>query len=312
MAVSPILKIALPKGSLEESTCRLFERAGWKVSTSSRSYFPRIDDSELEAVLIRAQEIARYVQDGVMDCGLTGRDWVVENDADVVEVAPLIYAKREARPVRWVVAVPNDSDMHTVKDLQGKRIATELVNTTQKYLARNGVEAHVEFSWGATEAKVPELVDAIVDVTETGSSLRANNLRIMDTVIESVTVLIANKDAWEDTGKRRKIEQLAMLLQGALRAEGKVGLKMNVPPDHIGRVAKPAAVHERADDFQAGRRQLGGGGNGHRGKNRARNHPPAEGRRRAGHHRVPAQQGDSLKPDLSLGAISATSPNLEP
>lgn len=227
------LKIVLPKGSLQESTYRLFERAGWKIGSSSRSYFPRVDDPEIEAVLIRAQEIASYVQDGVMDCGLTGRDWVAENDADVVEVATLVYAKQEARPVRWVVAVPNDSNLHTVQDLQGKRIATELVHTTRKFLAEHGVEAHVEFSWGATEAKVPTLVDAIVDVTETGSSLKANNLRIMTTVIESVTVLIANKDAWADPWKRRKMEQLAMLLQGALRAEGKVGLKMNAPEDRV-------------------------------------------------------------------------------
>lgn len=236
MTTTQRLKIALPKGSLQDATYKLFERAGWKFSASSRSYFPRTDDPELDAVLIRAQEIARYVQDGVMDCGLTGRDWVAENDAEVVEVAALIYAKREARPVRWVVAVPNDSDIHSVQDLQGKRIATELVGTTKKFLADNGVQAHVEFSWGATEAKVPTLVDAIVDVTETGSSLVANNLRILCTVIESVTVLIANKSAWEDTFKRRKIEQLAMLLQGALRADGKVGLKMNVPSGHIGRV----------------------------------------------------------------------------
>ncbi len=233
---TPQLKIALPKGSLQESTYRLFERAGWKISTSSRSYFPRMDDPELEAILIRAQEIARYIQDGVIDCGLTGRDWVAENDADVVEVAALVYAKQEARPVRWVVAVPNDSDINSVQDLQGKRIATELVNTTTRFLTEHGVTAHVEFSWGATEAKVPTLVDAIVDITETGSSLRANNLRIMTTVIESVTVLVANKTAWADPWKRRKIEQLAMLLQGALRADGKVGLKMNVPEDHLGRV----------------------------------------------------------------------------
>lgn len=236
MSASPRLKIALPKGSLQESTYRLFERAGWKISSSSRSYFPRVDDPELEPVLIRAQEIARYVQDGVMDCGLTGRDWVAENDADVVEVTPLVYSKQEARPVRWVVAVPNDSPMRDIHDLQGKRIATELVNTTRKFLAAHGVEAQLEFSWGATEAKVPTLVDAIVDVTETGSSLRANNLRIMDTVIESVTVLIANRQAWEDPFKCRKIEQIALLLQGALRADGKVGLKMNVPGDHVGRV----------------------------------------------------------------------------
>lgn len=236
MTTTQQLKIALPKGSLQDSTYALFERAGWSISTSSRSYFPRIDDPELSAVLIRAQEIARYVQDGVMDCGLTGRDWVAENDADVVEVAPLVYSKAEARPVRWVVAVPNDSDMHDVKDLQGKRIATELVNTTRRFLTEHGVEAQIEFSWGATEAKVPTLVDAIVDVTETGSSLRANNLRIMTTIMESVTVLIANKKAWEDPFKRRKIEQIALLLQGALRANGRVGLKMNVPADHMGRV----------------------------------------------------------------------------
>lgn len=250
---APRLKIALPKGSLQESTYRLFERAGWKISSSSRSYFPRIDDPDLEGVLIRAQEIARYVQDGVMDCGLTGRDWVAENDADVVEVAALVYAKQEARPVRWVVAVPEQSDMRDVTDLQGKRIATELVNTTRRFLTEHGVEAHVEFSWGATEAKVPTLVDAIVDVTETGSSLVANKLRILTTVIESVTVLVANKVAWEDPWKRRKIEQLTMLLQGALRAEGKVGLKMNVPQDHLGRVVsllpsmKGPTISELAD-----------------------------------------------------------------
>lgn len=236
MTMTGKLKIALPKGSLQDATYRLFARAGWKISSTSRSYFPRFDDPELEGVLIRAQEIARYVQEGVMDCGLTGRDWVAENDADVVEVTPLVYSKVESRPVRWVVAVANDSDMHDVKDLQGKRIATELINTTRKFLAEHGVEAQLEFSWGATEAKVPALVDAIVDVTETGSSLRANNLRIMTTIIESVTVLVANKAAWEDPFKRRKIEQISMLLQGALRADGKVVLKMNVPADHLGRV----------------------------------------------------------------------------
>ena len=230
------LKIALPKGSLQEATYRLFERAGWKISASSRNYFPRIDDAELEGVLIRAQEIAGYVQDGVMDCGLTGRDWVSENDADVVEVCALVYGKQESRPVRWVVAVPNGGDINDVQDLQGKRIATELVNTTRKYLAQHGVAAHVEFSWGATEAKVPGLVDAIVELTETGSSLRANNLRILTTVIESVTVLVANKSAWEDPWKRKKLEQLSMLLQGALRAEGKVGLKMNVPEASVTKV----------------------------------------------------------------------------
>ena len=224
-----IVKIALPKGSLQESTFALFGRAGWKVSVSSRSYFPRIDDPELSCVLIRAQEIARYVQDGAMDCGLTGRDWVAENEADVVEVASLVYSKQEAKPVKWVIAVPNDSDIHKVEDLNGKKIATELVNATNNYLAEFNVKADVEFSWGATEVKAPELVDAIVDVTETGSSLKANNLRILATIMESVTVLVANKKSWEDPEKRAKIEQIAMLLQGALRADNKVGVKMNVP-----------------------------------------------------------------------------------
>ena len=230
------VKIALPKGSLQESTFALFGRAGWKLSVSSRSYFPRIDDEELSCVLIRAQEIARYVEDGAMDCGLTGRDWVAECKADVVEVTPLVYSKREAKPVKWVIAVPNDSDIKTVQDLEGKRIATELVNATNEYLTKFGVTADVEFSWGATEVKAPELVDAIVDVTETGSSLRANNLRILATIMESVTVLVANKTAWEDPFKRAKIEQMAMLLQGALRADNKVGVKMNVPCDGVDKV----------------------------------------------------------------------------
>jgi len=230
------VKIALPKGSLQDSTFALFGRAGWKLSVPSRSYFPRIDDEELSCVLIRAQEIARYVEDGAMDCGLTGRDWVAENKADVIEVTPLVYSKQEAKPVRWVIAVPNDSDIHKVEDLQGKRIATELVKATEEYLAKFGVTADVEFSWGATEVKAPELVDAIVDVTETGSSLKANNLRILATIMESVTVLIANKQAYADPFKRAKIDQIAMLLQGALRADNKVGVKMNVPCDGVEKI----------------------------------------------------------------------------
>lgn len=230
------LRIGLPKGSLQEATIRMMKKAGFNVNVELRSYFPYIDDPELTGILIRAQEIARYVQDGVLDCGITGKDWITENDADVVEVSDLVYAKQGLRPVRLVFAVHNDSDMQSVKDLQGKRIATELVNVTKKYLASHGVEAHVEYSWGATEAKVPELVDAIAELTETGSSLRANNLRIIETILESTTKLIANKEAWQDDWKRAKIENIAILLEGAIAAEEKVGLKMNVERCNINAV----------------------------------------------------------------------------
>jgi ATP phosphoribosyltransferase len=230
------LVLGLPKGSLQESTFDLFLKAGFKISASRRSYLPRIDDDNIEAVLIRAQEISRYVEQGVLDVGLTGLDWIMENGSNVVEIANLIYAKQGFRPVRWVVAVPEDASIKTVKDLQGKRIATEAVNLTKKYLKEHGVEAHVEFSWGATEVKVPQLVDAIVELTETGSSLRAHKLRIVDTVLESTTRLIANKAALEDDWKRKKIDQLALLLNGALAAEAKVGVKMNVPTGNLGKV----------------------------------------------------------------------------
>ena len=222
-----VLRLGLPKGSLQESTFELMHRAGYNFSISERSYFPSTDDEELTAMLVRAQEMARYVQDGVFDAGITGKDWVLETGSDVVEVDDLIYSKASMRPVRWVLAVPEDSDMHSVQDLAGKRIATEVVNITRQWLARNGVEAEVEFSWGATEAKCPDLVDAIVEVTETGSSLRANKLRIVEVLMESNTQLIANKEAWKDPWKRRKIENIAMLMQGAIRAEGRVGLKLN-------------------------------------------------------------------------------------
>ncbi len=231
------LILGLPKGSLQESTFDLMGKAGFPVSCDSRSYFPSTDDPELDLVLFRAQEMARYVQDGVVDAGLTGRDWVVENDADAVEVGELVYAKQRMSPVRWVLAVPEDSPVQSAQDLQGKRIATELVNTTRKYLAEKGVEAKVEFSWGATEAKVG-LVDAIVELTETGSSLRANKLRIVDTVMESVTVLIANREAWADTEKRAKIESVHMLLQGAIAARDKVLLKLNVPEASVEEVKR--------------------------------------------------------------------------
>ncbi|NTV67701.1 MAG: ATP phosphoribosyltransferase [Chlorobaculum sp.] len=224
-----VLKLGLPKGSLQDSTLELFANAGFHFSVQSRSYFPSIDDDELEAILIRAQEMARYVAQGAFDAGLTGKDWIIETDSDVVEVADLVYSKASMRPVRWVLAVPENSPIKSVKDLEGKHISTEVVNITKKYLAENGVNASVEFSWGATEVKPPELADAIVEVTETGSSLRANKLRIVETVLQSNTKLIANKAAWEDPWKREKIENMAMLLQGAINAQGKVGLKMNAP-----------------------------------------------------------------------------------
>jgi ATP phosphoribosyltransferase len=222
------LKLGIPKGSLENATVDLFRRAGFQITVSSRSYFPAIDDPEIECMLIRAQEMARYVEDGVLDAGLTGRDWVEENEAQVQTVADLIYAKQSFGKVRWVLAVPESSPVRSVKDLQGKIIATELVAATERYLKSHGVTAKVEFSWGATEVKPPELADAIVEVTETGSSLRANKLRIIETVMESNTQLIANVNSWKDSWKRRKLEDMRMLLQGAINALGKVGLMLNV------------------------------------------------------------------------------------
>jgi ATP phosphoribosyltransferase len=222
------LKLGIPKGSLENATVDLFRRAGFAITTSSRSYFPGIDDPEIECMLIRAQEMARYVEDGILDAGLTGRDWIEENEASIIAVADLIYAKQSFGKVRWVLAVPEASQFHSVKDLEGKIIATELVATTKRYLARNGVTAKVEFSWGATEVKPPVLADAIVEVTETGSSLRANQLKIIDTILESNTQLIANKESWADAAKRRKLEDIKMLLEGALNALGMVGLMLNV------------------------------------------------------------------------------------
>jgi ATP phosphoribosyltransferase len=222
------LKLGIPKGSLENATFELFRRAGFQITTSSRSYFPSIDDPEIECMLIRAQEMARYVEDGVLDAGLTGRDWVEENESKVETVADLIYAKQSFGKVRWVLAVPEASSFHSVKDLNGKIIATELVSATKRYLAANGVTAKVEFSWGATEVKPPELADAIVEVTETGSSLRANKLRIIETVLESNTQLIANVSSWADPQKRRKLEDIRMLLQGAINALSRVGLMLNV------------------------------------------------------------------------------------
>lgn len=230
MSVSkPLLMLGLPKGSLEESTKALFAKAGWKITTSSRSYKPSIDDPELDGRFIRAQEVSRYVEHGFFDCGLTGHDWVLENESDVVEVCDLIYSKASTLKSRWVLCVPEASSMTKPEDLAGKRVATELLETTKRYFAQKGVAAEVEFSWGATEVKVPDLVDAIVDITETGNSIRANKLRIIDTLLETNTKFIANKASWANPAKRKKIETIALLLRGALEAESKVGLKMNLP-----------------------------------------------------------------------------------
>jgi ATP phosphoribosyltransferase len=227
-----VLRLGLPKGSLQDATFELFNRAGFRLEVGSRSYFPSIADPEIEVILFRAQEISRYVDDGVLDAGLTGQDWISENESDVHEVAELVYSKRTAKPARWVLAVPEASPIRSAKDLQGKLIATELVNTTRKWLAKNGVDARVEFSWGATEVKA-YLVDAIVDVTETGSSLREASLRVVEELMTSTPKFIANREAWKDDWKRRKIENLVMLLQGAILAREKVGIKLNVPKEKL-------------------------------------------------------------------------------
>jgi ATP phosphoribosyltransferase len=223
-----VLKLGIPAGSLQEATAELFKKAGYKITFASRSYYPTIDDPEIHCTLLRAQEMARYVQDGSLDCGLTGRDWIEENDADVHEVAELVFSKVSRRPVRWVLAVPNDSPIQSVADLQGKRIATEVVNLTRRWLAGHGITAQVEFSWGATEVKPPRLADAIVEVTETGSSLRANNLRIVCDLMQSTTRFIAHHAAYVDPWKKEKIDDIVLMLQGAMAAEGRVGLMMNV------------------------------------------------------------------------------------
>ncbi len=230
--------LGLPKGSLQESTFALFKRAGFTVTCSSRSYVPSIDDDEIKCRLLRPQEMSRYVELGLLDAGICGYDWVYENGSDVHEVCELNYSKATSNPVRWVLAVPNDSRIRTVKDLKGKRIATEAVGLVKRYLKKNGVKADVEFSWGATEVKAPELVDAIVDLTETGSSLRANNLRIVDTILTSTTRLIANRKSWKNAAKRAKLEQLRMLLTGALEAQRRVLLKCNAPAKSLAAVVK--------------------------------------------------------------------------
>lgn len=232
------LKIALPKGSLEEATYQLFKKAGFNIAGAGRSYYPSVDDEALEIVLFRPQEMPRYVEDGVVDCGLCGHDWVVENESDVEEIAEFKYSKATSRPIRWVLAVHEDSKFKSIKDLDGKKIATELVNVTKRYLESRKVKAEVEFSWGATEVKPPKLADAIVEATETGSSLRANHLKIIDTVLTSTTRLIANKKSLKDPFKKQKLDQIVMLLQGAINAQSKVGLKMNVAKTNLNKVIK--------------------------------------------------------------------------
>ncbi len=236
MAEKNILKFGIPKGSLQDSTVEMFAKAGYKISVSSRSYYPWVDDDELSLMLIRAQEMARYVEEGILDAGLTGKDWVAENDADVVTVSELVYAKASKTPVRWVLAVHETSNIKSVKDLEDKKIATEAVEMTKRYLKKNGVNAHVEFSWGATEVKCPNLVDAIVEITETGSSLRANNLVIIDEVMTSTTQLIANRKAYENEWKKSKIENINLLLQAVLEADDKVGLLLNVEKNNLEKV----------------------------------------------------------------------------
>jgi len=231
-----MLQLGLPKGSLEIPTVEMFAKAGWRITISSRSYYPGIDDDEIECTLVRPQEMARYVSEGILDCGLTGYDWIVENGGDVHEVCELVYSKVSRRPVRWVLAVPEDSPITCAKDLEGKRIATEVVNMTHSYLKKHGVKAHVEFSWGATEVKPPRLADAIVEVTETGSSLRANKLKIIDTLCTSTTRFICNQDAWQDPWKREKIQRIALLLQAVLDAENHVGLMLNLKRENLQKI----------------------------------------------------------------------------
>ena len=228
-----LLKLGIPAGSLQEATIELFKKSGYEITVEKRSYFPSIDDEDIECMLIRAQEMARYVENGVLDAGLTGHDWIEETGADVIEVAELKFSKVSRRPVRWVLCVPNDSPVKTVKDLEGKRIATEAVGLTKRYLEKNGVKAEVEFSWGATEVKAPKLADAIVEVTETGSSLRANNLRIVDEILQSTTRFIANHAALADPWKKKKIEDIILVLKATMAAEGMVGLMMNVPKSKL-------------------------------------------------------------------------------
>ena len=239
------LILGIPKGSLEKTTTEMFAKAGYKIRISSRSYYPSIDDPEIECMLIRAQEMSKYVEEGILDCGLTGKDWIEENGSDVAEIAELVYGKVGRKPLRWVLAVPADSEIKTPADLAGKRISTEAVGMTERYLKKHGVSANVEFSWGATEVKPPRLADAIVEITETGSSLKANNLKIIDTLCESTTRFIANNDAMQNVWKKEKIEKLALLLKAVLMAEGKVGLMLNIPEAKLDKIIEKVPALER-------------------------------------------------------------------
>ena len=281
-----VLKLGIPKGSLQDATVDLLARAGWKVTLSSRSYVPTIDDPEMDCLLVRAQEMARYVETGALDAGITGHDWVQETGADVIELAELVYAKQRLARVKWVLAVPEDSSIRTPRDLEGKVIATEVVGLTQKYLAKHGVKARVEFSWGATEVKVPQLADAIVEVTETGSSLRANRLRIMDTVLESSTVFIMNRKSADDPAKREKAENLILMLQGAIAAATRVGLMLNVTPRRSLHCAFGATGAEESHDFCAQRFRLGRGQHHYRRSRGSTDFASAQSRQGARHRRI--------------------------
>ncbi len=250
------LKLAIPKGSLEEATVRLFKKAGFNISIRSRSYYPSIDDVEIEVILFRPQEMPRYIEDGVVDCGLTGHDWIVENGAKLHELCELQYSKQTSNPIRWVLAVPEKSKIKSAKDLKGKKIATELVGATKRYLKKHKVKADVEFSWGATEVKPPQLADAIVECTETGSSLRANKLRIVDTLLTSIPKFVANKSAYKDKWKKEKMDKLVLLLEGAIRAQSKVGLKMNVAEKNLAAVIKILPALKKPTSFYACNRWL--------------------------------------------------------
>ena len=292
-----VLRVGLPSGSLQEPTFSLFSKAGFHISGASRSYKPNVDDPEMVIRLLRAQEISRYVEHGFLDCGLTGKDWIENNGSDVARLCEMTFSKASSQPTRWVIAVPEDSPIRSVADLQGKVIATEAVEMTRRYLEKHGVKADVEFSWGATEVKVPDLVDAIVDVTETGSSLVANKLRILETIMESSPQFIANHDAYADAWKKQKIDTLVMLLLGAFAARDKVGLKNERPrgqnPRIDCRLARPPAKSDGLlPRFADGRTPgMGGHRNDHRRENRARNHPPTEGARGRRNHRISSEQG---------------------
>ncbi len=289
------LRLGIPKGSLQDATIALFARAGWNIYADGRSYFPSIDDPEIECMLIRAQEMARYVDHGVLDAGLTGIDWVVESGLDVESITSLVYAKQSRRRVRWVLAVPEDSPWQRAEDLAGKIIATELVEVTKRYFAEKKVPVKVEFSWGATEVKPPTLADAIVEVTETGSSLRANRLRIIDTVMESETHLIANRGACADPWKKQKIENLALMLRGAIDAQGQVGLMLNVEKENLANGSERAARAEFPDDLRVKRREVGCGEHDSGGEDGARGDSEAESGEGDWHCRISAEQGGVVK-----------------